>query len=142
MLTLHSTYPLFLLLALDLRAQGSIDGTRPTKFFIGSAPPVFSTTTDSLAFTEFNERNMSNGASYAVPFRSRGYRMVWHMHQEADSCTVWRGDRRTLKEFQAEPPPGYTAQMKPTAYGTRCVVVQMAQPQKKFQLDSWYFEAP
>ena len=110
---------------------------------IGSSPPQFNSVEDSLAFTAFQERHMAKGASYAVPFRSRGYRMVWHMHLEDGQCTVTSGDGRTLKEFQDDPPAGYPPNgLKPTAYGTQCVVVMATQPGRSLLHDRWYFEAP
>lgn len=132
-----------LIVTLDLCAQSQKEGTRPVEVLIGIAPPRFNSGEDSLAFAAFQERHMSNGASYSVPFRSRGYRLVWHMHQEDGRCTVTSGDGRTLKEFQDGPPAGYpTNGVKPTAYGTRCVVIVITQPGRPLLHDRWYFEAP
>jgi len=141
--TLRPLSLLFLLVALDLCAQRPKDSPMQMAVLIGSSPPQFNSVEDSLAFSAFQERNMTNGASYSVPFRSRSYRMVWHMHQEDGRCTITSGDGRTLKEFQDDPPAGYpTNGVKPTAYGSKCVEIVMTQTRRSFLQDSWYFEAP
>ncbi len=135
--TLRTLALLFLIVALDLCAQRPKEVTRSVEVLIGTGPR-FNSAEDSLAFTDFQERNMSSGASYAVPFRSRGYRLVWHMHQEDGRCTIASGDGRTLKEFQDDPPAGYTTKgVKPMAYGSRCVEIAMIQTRRSFLQDSW-----
>lgn len=133
---------LLVLLPWVLRAQqGASDRHQVAEVFRGGSPK-FSSSADSAEFAQFQERNMSHGGSYNVPSRSKNYRMVWHMHEDADRCTIVRGDGQTLKDFQDSPPPGYTTSLeKPTAYGSWCAVVVMT-ANKPFQQERWYFEGP
>ena len=137
----HATLPI-LLLTLDLCAQqGSPEPVGVAEVF---NTVTYSSAADSVDFAAFKERTMSKGASYTVPSRSRGYRMVWYMHVENFNCTITRGDGRTLKEFLADPSPGYaTNGEKPTGYGSRCAEVRMSKGNRRSaEQGRWYFEAP
>lgn len=140
--TLRSTTLPLVLLALNLYAQERAafarDGTAEAYVKV-----TYASIADSVDFAEFQERHLSNGGSYTILSRSKGYRMVWHMRVEGSDRTIGRGDGRTLKDFQDGLPAGTSTDFVQTmGYGTQCVVVELRLGRRSKQRDLWYFEAP
>lgn len=142
----HSTLLLSLLLALlpqGLRAQDGPDepatarGTRATW-----QGPSFISAQDSIDFTRFMQESASPEGTVLPFVMDADYRLVWHEHHSPGWWVVTRGDGRTLRAFNADPPlscPPMGCVSQPLSPG-RMVIVHDP-PMGLYCIDRWYFEA-